>query len=70
MGWQAAHSDAVIGAADSLHPSIRVMAQPYSRAFSLTSFPAALGDAVECEARARGVVPPDRLPLEYGKPSA
>jgi|SoiMetStandDraft_5_1073268.scaffolds.fasta_scaffold2201369_1 hypothetical protein len=45
------------------------MAQPYSRASSLTSFIAALGDAVEGEARARGVVPPDRLPLEYGKPA-
>ena len=35
--------------------------------FSLTSFPAALGDAVECEARGRGAVPPDPLPLEYGQ---
>jgi hypothetical protein len=59
--------DAVIEAADPLHRSIRVMTQPYSRAFSLTSFPAALGDALECEARARGVVPPDPLPLEYGQ---
>ena len=25
-----------------------------------------LGDAVDCEARARGAVPPDPLPLEYG----
>jgi hypothetical protein len=43
------------------------MDQPYSHMFSLTSFPAALGDAVECEARARGAVPPDPLPLEYGQ---
>ena len=35
--------------------------------FSLTSFPNALGDVVECDARARGVVPPDPLPLEYGE---
>jgi hypothetical protein len=34
--------------------------------FSLTSFPVALSDAVECDARARGAVPPDPLPLEYG----
>ena len=59
--------DAVIEAADPLHPAIRLMDQPYSRTFSLTSFPAALGDAVECEARARGAVPPDPLPLEYGQ---
>ena len=26
-----------------------------------------LGDAVECDARARGAIPPDPLPLEYGK---
>ena len=58
--------EAIVEAAEPLHPSIRVMDQPYSRVFSLTSFPAALGDAVECEARARGAVPPDPLPLEYG----
>ena len=59
--------EAILVAAEPLHPSIRVMDQPYSRTFSLTSFPAALGDAVECEARARGAVPPDPLPLEYGQ---
>ena len=58
---------AVVEAAEPRHPSIRVMDQPYSRSFSLTSFPSALGDAVECEARARGAVPPDPLPLEYGQ---
>ena len=59
--------EAIVEAAEPLHPSIRVMDQPYSRMFSLTSFPAALGDAVECEARARGAVPPDPMPLEYGE---
>ena len=59
--------ETIVEAAEPLHPSIRVMDQPYSRIFSLTSFPAALGDAVECEARARGAVPPDPLPLEYGQ---
>ena len=59
--------EAIVEAAEPLHPSIRVMDQPYSRIFSLTSFPAALGDAVECDARARGAVPPDPLPLEYGQ---
>jgi hypothetical protein len=58
--------EAIVEAAEPLHPSIRVMDQPYSRIFSLTSFPAALGDAVECDARARGEVPPDPLPLQYG----
>jgi hypothetical protein len=43
------------------------MDQPYSHMFSLTSFPTALGDAVECDARARGAVLPDPLPLEYGE---
>ena len=59
--------EAIVEAAEPLHPSIRVMDQPYSRVFSLTSFPTALGDAVECDARARGAVPPDPLPLEYGE---
>ena len=59
--------EAIVEAAEPLHPSIRVMDQPYSHAFSLTSFPAALGDVVECAARARGAVPPDPLPLEYGQ---
>ena len=59
--------DAIIEAAEPLHPSIRVMDQAYSRAFSLTSFPTALGDAVECDARARGAVPPDPMPLVYGE---
>jgi hypothetical protein len=58
--------DDVIEAADPLHPAIRVMNQPYSRVFSLTSFPTALGDVVECDARARGAIPPDPLPLQYG----
>jgi len=57
----------IVEATEPLHPSIRVMDQPYSQMFSLTSFPAALGDAVECDARARGVVPLDPVPLEYGQ---
>jgi hypothetical protein len=59
--------EAIVEAAEPLHPAIRIMDQPYSRVFSLTSFPAALSDAVECDARARGAVPPDPLPLEYGE---
>jgi hypothetical protein len=59
--------EAIVEAAEPRHPSIRVMDQPYSRMFSLTSFPTALSDAVECEARARGAVPPDPLPLDYGE---
>ncbi len=59
--------DAIIEAAQPLHPSVRVVDQPFSRIFSLNSLPAALSDAVECDARARGAVPPDPLPLEYGE---
>jgi hypothetical protein len=59
--------EAIVEAAEPLHPAIRVMDHPYSRMFSLTSFPAALSDGVECEARGRGAVPPDPLPLEYGE---
>ena len=59
--------EAIIEAAEPLHPAIRVMDQPHSRIFSLTGFPTALGDAVECEARTRGAVLPDPLPLDYGQ---
>ncbi len=59
--------EAIVEAAEPLHASIRVMDHSDSRLFSLTSFPTALADAVECEARARGAVPPDPLPLEYGE---
>jgi hypothetical protein len=59
--------ETIVEAAEPLHPSIRLMDQPYSHLFSLTSFPTALGDAVECDARARSTVPPDPLPLKYGE---
>jgi hypothetical protein len=59
--------DTIIEAAEPLHPAIRVIDQPYSRLFSLTSFPAALDAVVECDARARGAVPPDPVPPEYGE---
>ena len=61
------HLETIIEPAEPRHSAIRVMDHPYSRTFSLTSFPTALGDAVECDARARGAVPPDPLPLEYGE---
>ncbi len=59
--------DAILASAEPIHPAVRVMDHPHSRTFSLTSLPDAIGDAVECDARARGVIPPDPLPLEYGK---
>ena len=59
--------ETMVEAAEPRHPAIRVMDQPYARMFSLTSFPTALADIVECDARARGAVPPDPLPLEYGE---
>jgi hypothetical protein len=58
--------DAIVEAAEPLHPSIRVMDQPYSRVFSLTSFPAALGDAVVRSSSPWGGAP-DPLPLDYGQ---
>ena len=59
--------ETIIEAVEPVHASIQVMDQPYSRMFSVTSFPTALGAAVECDARARAAVPPDPLPLEYGE---
>jgi hypothetical protein len=59
--------ETIIEAVEPLHASIQIMDQPYSRAFSLTGFPTALADVMECDALARGAVPPDRLPLDYGQ---
>ena len=59
--------DTILVAAEPIHPAVRVMDHAHSRTFSLTSMPNAIGDAVECDARARGAIPPDPLPLEYGK---
>jgi hypothetical protein len=59
--------ETIVEATEPRHAAIRVMDQPFSRVFSMTSLPNALADAVECGARARGVVPPDPLPLEYGQ---
>jgi len=56
----------VLAAAEPVHPSIRVMDHARSQTFALTGLPTALGDAIECDARAQGVTPPDPLPLEYG----
>ena len=50
-----------------LLPSIQAMLHPHSDAFSLSSFPNALIEAVDCSARARGVRPPSTVPLEYGR---
>jgi hypothetical protein len=59
--------ETIIEAAEPRHASIQVMDQPYSRAFSLTGFPTALADVMECDARVRGVTPPDQFPLDYGQ---
>jgi hypothetical protein len=55
-----------MAAAEPSHPAIRVMNHQYGRVFSLSSFPNALADVVECDARAKGVTIPDSVPLEYG----
>jgi len=57
---------AILSPAEPIHPAVRALDHEHSRAFSLISMPNAIGDAVECEARARGAVPPDPLPLAYG----
>jgi hypothetical protein len=59
--------DAVIEAAEPLHPAVRVMDHPFSRVFSLSSIPNALADVAECAARANGSSVPDPIPLEYGQ---
>ena len=67
LAGPARNLDAILVAAEPIHPAVRVMDHAHSRTFSLTSMPNAIGDAVECDARARGAIPPDPLPLEYGK---
>jgi hypothetical protein len=67
LAGPARNLDAILVSAEPIHPAVRVMDHAHSRTFSLISIPNAIGDAVECDARARGAIPPDPLPLEYGK---
>jgi hypothetical protein len=67
LAGPARNLDAILVSAEPTHPAVRVMDHAHSRTFSLTSIPNAIGDAVECDARARDEIPPDPLPLEYGK---
>jgi hypothetical protein len=67
LAGPARNLDTMLVAVEPIHPSVRVMDHEHSRTFSLTSIPNAIGDAMECDARARGAIPPDPLPLEYGK---
>jgi hypothetical protein len=59
--------EAILSAAEPTNPAIRVMDHKESQTFSLTSVPNAIGDLVECDARARGTPPPDSVPLDYGQ---
>jgi hypothetical protein len=58
--------ESIMSAVEPVLPSVRVMNHPYSRAFTLTSPPNALADAVECAVRNAGSIVPDPMPLEYG----
>ena len=57
---------AAIESVEPHNPAIRVMDHSDAHVFSATSIPNALGDAVECAARAAGRPIPDPLPIEYG----
>jgi len=59
--------EGIVEAVEPRHAAIRVMDQPYSNVFSLTSFPTALAAVIECDARAHGGVLPDPMPLDYGE---
>ena len=59
--------DEMLTAPEPFHPAMRLLTHRDSRTFALISIPNALGDAVECAARAAGTVVPDPLPAEYGK---
>ena len=57
LAGPARNLDAILVSAEPIHPAVRVMDHAHSRTFSLTSIPNAIGDAVECDARARGADP-------------
>jgi hypothetical protein len=59
--------EAMLSAAEPVHPATRVMDHAFARVFSLSSVPNALADAAECSARVAGSAIPDPMPLEYGK---
>ncbi len=65
-GVSAGKLEAMISAAEPIHPATKVMDHPFARVFSLSSIPNALADAAECAARAAGSAIPDPMPLEYG----
>jgi hypothetical protein len=58
--------DEILSAPEPVHPAARVMDHRYSRTFTLTSIPNALGDAVECQASGHPQ-PTNPVPLEYGQ---
>ncbi len=52
---------------DPIHPTVRVLDHRYSKAFTLTSMPDAMADAVNCAARARGDRAAVDAPPQYGR---
>ena len=59
--------DAVVAAAEPVHPAVRVMDHADSKTFALSSVPNALAEAADCAARAGGVRLPREIPQEYGQ---
>jgi hypothetical protein len=59
--------DALIEGIQPVNPAVRVMDHQDARAFSLSSVPTAIADAVDCAARARGDRISHQVPPEYGK---
>ncbi len=67
MVGPAKNLDGILRPADPIHPAVRLMDHGYQRTFTLTSLPNAIGDAAECDARARNATTPIPLPLDYGQ---
>jgi hypothetical protein len=58
--------DAVVSAADPVHPALRAMNHQNARVFSLSALPDAFAEAADCSARARNAAYPAQAPAEYG----
>jgi len=67
MAGTSGRLSSIIQPVEPVHPLVRVMDHQAAGSFTITSLPDALGDAAECQARADGTVPPQPLPLDYGR---